>query len=328
MDIDLALLREVETAKEIPFNELIEIVEAAVLAAYQRNSGNREDGARAEVNRQTGNVHIYTPELDEEGKRTGETDVTPEDFGRIAANSAKQVIAKRLRDISDEGLLGEFKGKEGDIVTGQIQQGFRPDVVYLNLGPIEAEMPASEQVPGEDYSHGRRIRVFIAKVERTMRGPKIVVSRTHPGLVLKLFALEVPEIESGVVEIVRIAREAGHRTKIAVRAVDPSINAKGSCIGELGQRVRAVQAELNEEKIDIVDYSDNLTEFVAHALSPAKVSSCFVIDANSPEKKVRALVPDFQLSLAIGKEGQNVRLAHKLTGAKIDVQPDSVMEED
>jgi len=328
MDIDLALLREVENAKEIPFNELVEIVESAILAAYQRNSGNREDGARAEVNRQTGNVHIYQPELDEDGNRIGETDVTPEDFGRIAANSAKQVIAKRLRDISDEGLLGEFKGKEGDIVTGQIQQGFRPDVVYLNLGPIEAEMPAAEQVPGEDYSHGRRIRVFIAKVERTMRGPKIIVSRTHPGLVLKLFALEVPEIESGVVEIVRIAREAGHRTKIAVRAIDPAINAKGSCIGELGQRVRAVQAELNEEKIDIVDYSDNLTEFVAHALSPAKVSSCFVIDANSPEKKVRALVPDFQLSLAIGKEGQNVRLAHKLTGAKIDVQPDSVMEED
>ena len=328
MDIDLALLREVENAKEIPFNELVEIVESAILAAYQRNSGNREDGARAEVNRQTGNVHIYQPELDEDGNRIGETDVTPDDFGRIAANSAKQVIAKRLRDISDEGLLGEFKGKEGDIVTGQIQQGFRPDVVYLNLGPIEAEMPAAEQVPGEDYSHGRRIRVFIAKVERTMRGPKIIVSRTHPGLVLKLFALEVPEIESGVVEIVRIAREAGHRTKIAVRAVDPAINAKGSCIGELGQRVRAVQAELNEEKIDIVDYSDNLTEFVAHALSPAKVSSCFVIDANSPEKKVRALVPDFQLSLAIGKEGQNVRLAHKLTGAKIDVQPDSVMEED
>lgn len=327
MDIDLALLREVENAKEIPFNELIQIVEAAVLAAYQRNSGNREDGARAEVNQQTGNVHIYAPVLDEEGNRTGETDVTPDDFGRIAANSAKQVIAKRLRDISDEGLLGEFKGKEGDIVTGQIQQGFRPDVVYLNLGPIEAEMPAAEQVPGEDYSHGRRIRVFIAKVERTMRGPKIIVSRTHPGLVLKLFALEVPEIESGVVKIVRIAREAGHRTKIAVRAADPSINAKGSCIGELGQRVRAVQAELNDEKIDIVDYSDNLTEFVAHALSPAKVSSCFVIDASSTEKKVRALVPDFQLSLAIGKEGQNVRLAHKLTGAKIDVQPDSVMED-
>jgi len=328
MDIDLALLREVETSKEIPFNELIEIVESAILAAYHRNSGNRDDGARAEVNRQTGNVHIYQPELDDDGNRTGETDVTPDDFGRIAAHSAKQVIAKRLRDISDEGLLGEFKGKEGDIVTGQIQQGFRPDVVYLNLGPIEAEMPAAEQVPGEDYSHGRRIRVFIAKVERTMRGPKIIVSRTHPGLVLKLFALEVPEIESGVVEIVRIAREAGHRTKIAVRAADPAINAKGSCIGELGQRVRAVQAELNDEKIDIVDYSENLTEFVAHALSPAKVSSCFVIDANSAEKKVRALVPDFQLSLAIGKEGQNVRLAHKLTGAKIDVQPDSVMEDD
>jgi N utilization substance protein A len=168
------------------------------------------------------------------------------------------------------------------------------------------------------------LRVFVTKVEKGLKGPAITVSRTHPGLVRKLFALEVPEIHNGLVEITSVAREAGHRTKIAVKALEPGINAKGACIGELGQRVRAVQSELGEEKIDIVDFSEDIAEFVANALSPAKVSSAFVLDEAT--KQVRALVPDYQLSLAIGKEGQNARLAAKLTGAKIDIQPDSVME--
>ncbi len=230
-----------------------------------------------------------------------------------------------MRELSDEGLLGEFKGKEGDIVSGQIQQGSKPYMVYVNLGSIEALMPPEEQVPGEDYSHGRRLRIYITQVQRGLRGPMITVSRTHPNLIRKLFALEVPEVASGLVEIASVAREAGHRTKISVRSKDPSINAKGACIGELGQRVRAVSAELNEEKIDVVDFSENLAEYVAHALSPAKVSSSFVIDP--AQRAVRVLVPDFQLSLAIGKEGQNARLAAKLTGAKIDIQPDSSLEE-
>jgi N utilization substance protein A len=199
-------------------------------------------------------------------------------------------------------------------------------MVYVNLGTIEAIMPPEEQVPGEDYSHGKRIRVFVTAVNRGTKGPQVTVSRTHPSLVRKLFAMEVPEIASGVVEIVSLAREAGHRTKIAVRAHEAGVNAKGSCIGELGQRVRAVQTELNDEKIDIVDYSDDLPTYVAQALSPAKVSSSFMLDAAT--KSVRVLVPDFQLSLAIGKEGQNARLAAKLTGAKIDIQPDSILDGD
>ncbi|MFM1993708.1 MAG: transcription termination/antitermination protein NusA [Actinomycetota bacterium] len=325
MDIDLSVLRLLEREKEIPFDELVVIIEQAILAAYYKHISDQTKGPRAELDRKTGHVSIYAPVLDENGEKVGEKEVTPEGFGRVAAYAAKQVIAQRMRELSDEGLLGEFKGKEGDIVSGQIQQGSKPYMVYVNLGSIEALMPPEEQVPGEDYSHGRRLRVYITQVQRGLRGPMITVSRTHPNLIRKLFALEVPEVASGLVEIASVAREAGHRTKISVRSKDPSINAKGACIGELGQRVRAVSAELNEEKIDVVDFSENLAEYVAHALSPAKVSSSFVIDP--AQRAVRVLVPDFQLSLAIGKEGQNARLAAKLTGAKIDIQPDSSLEE-
>lgn len=324
MDIDLRVLKQVEREFEIPFSESITIIEAAILAAYHKVVGNH-DPARAELNRTTGHVSVYAPVLDEEGNQTGETEVTPENFGRIAANAAKQVIATRIRALNDETIFGEFQGKEGDIVSGTIQQGTRSYMVYVDLGTIEAIMPPEEQVPGEDYSHGRRIRVYVTNVSRGTKGPQVTVSRTHPSLVRKLFALEVPEIASGVVEIVSLAREAGHRTKIAVRATEPGVNAKGSCIGELGQRVRAVTSELNDEKIDIVDYSDDLPAFVASALSPARVSSAFTLDAAT--RSVRVLVPDFQLSLAIGKEGQNARLAAKLTGAKIDIQPDSILED-
>jgi N utilization substance protein A len=265
------------------------------------------------------------PERDEDGNVIGEAEDSPSDFGRIAAFAAKQVINQRLRDIGDDKVLGEFRGREGDIVAGVIQQGPNPRMIHVDLGTIEAILPPEEQVPGENYAHGERIRVFVTSVSKGLKGPQITVSRTHPSLVRKLFALEVPEIASGVVEIVSLAREAGHRTKIAVRAKEPGINAKGACIGELGQRVRAVTAELNNEKIDIVDYSEDLPTFVANALSPAKVTSSFVIDKSL--KAVRALVPDYQLSLAIGKEGQNARLAAKLTGAKIDIQPDSILED-
>jgi N utilization substance protein A len=320
MDIDLSVLRLLEREKEIPFDELVVIIEQAILAAYYKHISDQTKGPRAELDRKTGHVSIYAPVLDENGEKVGEKEVTPEGFGRVAAYAAKQVIAQRMRELSDEGLLGEFKGKEGDIVSGQIQQGSKPYMVYVNLGSIEALMPPEEQVPGEDYSHGRRLRVYITQVQRGLRGPMITVSRTHPNLIRKLFALEVPEVASGLVEIASVAREAGHRTKISVRSKDPSINAKGACIGELGQRVRAVSAELNEEKIDVVDFSENLAEYVAHALSPAKV-------IDPAQRAVRVLVPDFQLSLAIGKEGQNARLAAKLTGAKIDIQPDSSLEE-
>lgn len=334
MDIDLSVLKLMESEREIPFDELVIIIEQAILTAYEKHTGvadfrgNRVDPnaprARVELDRKTGHVVIYTPILNDEGEKTGEEVDSPEDFGRIAAHAAKQVINQRLRDIGDDRILGEYRGKDGDIVSGIVAQGPNPRMIHINLGEVEAILPPEEQVPGEVYEHGSRLRVYVTKVEKGPKGPSITVSRTHPGLVRRLFALEVPEIHKGSVEITSVAREAGHRTKIAVRALEPGLNAKGACIGELGQRVRAVQNELGEEKIDIVDHSDDIAQFVANALSPAKVTSAFVLD--EALKQVRALVPDYQLSLAIGKEGQNARLAAKLTGAKIDIQPDSVMD--
>ena len=334
MDIDLSVLKLMESEREIPFDELVIIIEQAILTAYEKHTGvadfrgNRVDPnaprARVELDRKTGHVVIYTPILNDEGEKTGEEVDSPEDFGRIAAHAAKQVINQRLRDIGDDRILGEYRGKDGDIVSGIVAQGPNPRMIHINLGEVEAILPPEEQVPGEVYEHGSRLRVYVTKVEKGLKGPSITVSRTHPGLVRRLFALEVPEIHKGSVEITSVAREAGHRTKIAVRALEPGLNAKGACIGELGQRVRAVQNELGEEKIDIVDHSDDIAQFVANALSPAKVTSAFVLD--EALKQVRALVPDYQLSLAIGKQGQNARLAAKLTGAKIDIQPDSVMD--
>ena len=334
MDIDLSVLKLMESEREIPFDELVIIIEQAILTAYEKHLGIADyrgqraepdaPRARVELDRKTGHVTVFTPILDEEGEKVGEEVDSPEDFGRIAAHAAKQVINQRLRDIGDDRILGEYRGKDGDIVSGIVQQGPNPRMIHINLGEVEAILPPEEQVPGETYEHGSRLRVYVTKVEKGTKGPSITVSRTHPGLVRKLFAMEVPEIHQGLVDIASIAREAGHRTKIAVKAMEPGINAKGACIGELGQRVRAVQAELGEEKIDIVDFSEDIAQFVANALSPAMVSSAFVLDKAA--KQVRALVPDYQLSLAIGKEGQNARLAAKLTGAKIDIQPDSVMD--
>lgn len=330
MDIDLGELRRMEREREIPFEELVTIIEQAILTAYLKHTETVEEkdgppAARVELDRKSGHVAVFVPELNDEGEVIGEAEDNPGDFGRIAAFAAKQVINQRLRDIADDHVLGEFRGREGDIVAGVIQQGPNPRMIHVDLGTVEALLPPEEQVPGEDYKHGSRIRVYVTSVSKGLKGPSIMVSRTHPSLVRKLFALEVPEIASGAVEIVSLAREAGHRTKIAVKANEAGINAKGSCIGEMGQRVRAVTAELNNEKIDIVDYSPDLATFVANALSPAKVSSAFVIDESL--KAVRALVPDYQLSLAIGKEGQNARLAAKLTGARIDIQPDSILED-
>ncbi len=334
MDIDLSVLRQMEREKEIPFEELVQIIEQAILTAYQKHTHQGEatkqaaeemPEARVVLDRKSGHVDIFVPEHDEEGNVIGEAVDNPSDFGRIAAYAAKQVINQRLRDLADDAVLGEFKGREGEIVAGIIQQGPNPRMIHVDLGTIEAILPPEEQVPGESYVHGARIRVYVTAVGKGLKGPQITVSRTHPSLVRRLFALEVPEIASGVVEIVSLAREAGHRTKMAVRATEPGVNAKGACIGELGQRVRAVTVELNNEKIDIVDYSPDLATFVASALSPAKVTSAYIIDESI--KAVRALVPDYQLSLAIGKEGQNARLAAKLTGAKIDIQPDSILED-
>ncbi|RGE19471.1 transcription termination factor NusA [Leucobacter sp. wl10] len=331
MKIELITLRQIEREKEIPFDELVEIIEQAIHSAYLRHAENqnipvpREDEVRVTLDRKTGDISVLVPEVDDEGRVIGEAYVTADEFGRVASSAAKQVINQRLRDLTDDAVLGAFKDKEGQVVSGVVQQGPNPRMVHIDLGELEAILPPEEQVPGERYPHGTRMRVYVTSVSKGTKGPQVIVSRTHPGLVRKLFEREVPELAQGLVEIVSLAREAGHRTKVAVRAKQAGINAKGTCIGEMGSRVRAVMSELGEEKIDIVDYSPELPSFVANALSPAKVTDVFMI--NESLKQVRALVPDFQLSLAIGKEGQNARLAAKLTGAKIDIQPDSIMND-
>ncbi len=238
--------------------------------------------------------------------------------------TAKQVILQRLRDAEDDARFGEFSGKEGDVISGVVQQGRDPEMVLVNLGKLEAVLPAAERVPGERYDHGQRIRCLIVNVRKGPKGPQVMVSRSHPNLVKKLFALEVPEVADGTVEIAAIAREAGHRTKIAVRTSTPGVNPKGSCIGPLGQRVRNVISELHGEKIDIVDWSEEPTEMIAHALSPAKVKAVEIVDEAA--RSARVVVPDYQLSLAIGKEGQNARLAARMTGWRIDIRSDEAPE--
>ena len=320
MDIDLGVLRALEREKEISFGLVVEALEQALFVAYERTGGALPN-ARVELDRKTGHVTVWAQELDENGAVVREWDDTPEGFGRIAATTAKQVILQRLRDAEDEVTFGEFLGREGDVLSGTVQQGRDPRAVLVDLGKVEAILPAQEQVPGERYEHGSRIKCYVLQVRKGMRGPVITLSRTHPNLVKKLFALEVPEIADGTVEIAGIAREAGHRSKIAVRSMTPGVNAKGSCIGPMGARVRAVMAELHGEKIDIVDWSDDPAELVANALSPARVQHVEVVDADA--RAARVTVPDYQLSLAIGKEGQNARLAARLTGWRIDIRPDT-----
>ncbi|MFC7491882.1 MULTISPECIES: transcription termination factor NusA [unclassified Knoellia] len=250
-----------------------------------------------------------------------EFDDTPTDFGRVAAATARQVIVQRLRDIEDDAIMGDFKGREGDIVAGVIQQSPDPRHVTVDFGTVEGILPLAEQVPGEKYVHGQRLRVYVVSVKRGLRGPQIGLSRTHPNLVRKLFALEVPEIADGSVEIAALARESGHRSKIAVHTKVPGLNAKGACIGPMGARVRAVMSELHGEKIDIVDFSEDPATFIASALSPSRVQSVEIVDWQL--RAARVIVPDYQLSLAIGREGQNARLAAKLTGWRIDIRSDN-----
>jgi N utilization substance protein A len=320
MDIDISVLRLMEREKELPFEVLARAIEEALLTAYGNTDG-AVPGARVELNRKSGHVAVLVPERDEEGHRIGEYDATPEGFGRVAASTARSVILQRLRDAEDEQKYGHFAGVEGDIVSGVVQQGRDSRTVLVDLGKIEAIMPLAEQVPGESYTHGKRLRVYVVAVRKELRGPQVVVSRTHPGLVERLFKLEVPEIADGTVEIKAVAREAGHRSKIAVVSHNSDVSAKGACIGPMGQRVRAVMHELNEEKIDIIDYHADPAKFVAQALSPAKVSSVTVVDAAA--RAARVVVPDYQLSLAIGREGQNARLAARLTGWRIDIRSDT-----
>lgn len=319
MDIDMAALRMVEAEKGVSLDTLMAAIEDALLKAYHNAPGALDD-ARVEVDRKNGHVMVMAAEIDEDGNKIGEFDDTPSGFGRIATTTARSIIMQRLREAEDEQVLGSFRDKKGEVVSGIIQQSRDKDVVVVKVGEFEAVLPKAEQVPGEKYHHGQWIRAVVIKTALGEKGARIEVSRRHPDLVRGLFAREVPEITSGDVVIESVAREAGYRTKIAVRSTRPNINAKGACIGPMGRRVRAVMNELNHEKIDIIDYSEDVATFVANALSPAHVSSVTV----EPAEHVLAhvVVPDFQLSLAIGKEGQNARLAARLTGAKIDIRSD------
>ncbi|MEO3743059.1 transcription termination factor NusA [Plantactinospora sp. B5E13] len=323
MNIDLAALRALEREREIPFDTILAAIETALLTAYRHTEG-AQAHARVEIDRRTGAASVYAQELDDEGTVLREVDDTPHDFGRIAAMTAKQVILQRLREATDEVHFGEYAGRDGDLVTGIVQAHearAEKGIVSVDLGKVEAVLPQAEQVPGELYEHGQRLRCVVVHVVKTFRGPQITLSRSHPNLVKRLFALEVPEIADGTVEIAAIAREAGHRTKIAVRSTVPGVNAKGACIGPMGQRVRAVMSELHGEKIDIIDWSDDPAAFVGNALSPARALRVEVVDAAT--RTARVTVPDFQLSLAIGREGQNARLAARLTGWRIDIRPDT-----
>jgi len=325
MDIDMNALRALVREKEVSFEIVVAALEAALLTAYHHTEGARSH-ARVELDGKTGHVTVWAREAaGEDGVEAREFDDTPDGFGRIAATTARQVIMQRLRDVDDERAFGEWSGREGDLVSGVIQQGRDPRDVMVDLGPLEGLLPPAEQVPGEKYVHGDRIKCYVVGVRKGQRGPQITLSRTHPGLVRKLFALEVPEIADGSVEIAGIAREAGHRSKMSVVAKRSGINAKGSCIGPMGQRVRNVMHELHGEKIDIVDWSEDPAEYVGHALSPAVVSSVEVVDEAS--RSARVIVPDYQLSLAIGKEGQNARLAARLTGWRIDIRSDTAPDE-
>jgi N utilization substance protein A len=319
MDIDIAALRSIEREKDIAFETVVEAIESALATAYKKNDGAHND-CRVEVDRKTGHVTLFARELDDEGAVVREWEDTPEDFGRIAAMTAKQVILQRLRDAEQEVTYGEYAGREGDIVAGIIQHHESKNVL-VQLGKVEAVLPVAEQVPGERYDHGERIKCYVLQVHKGVRGPSITLSRTHPNLVKKLFALEVPEIADGTVEIPSIAREAGHRSKIAVRSRVPGVNARGACIGPLGQRVRNIVTELHGEKIDIIDWSEDPATFVGNALSPAPVTSVTIVDAEA--RSARVVVPDYKLSLAIGKEGQNARLAARLTGWRIDIRSDA-----
>jgi N utilization substance protein A len=327
MDIDLTALRGLERERDISLDVIIPAIEQAMLVAYHRTEGAQRI-ARVELERKTGHVTVWAreegtldPETGERSQPGPEFDDTPAGFGRIAASTARQVIVQRLRDIEDEAIMGDFHGREGDIITGIIQQSSDPRYVMVDFGEIEGSLPLAEQVPGEKYIHGERLRCFVVSVKRGQRGPQISLSRTHPNLVRKLFALEIPEVADGTVEIGALAREAGHRTKVAVHSTVPGVNAKGACIGPMGARIRAIMTELHGEKIDIVDFSEDPRTFVAAALSPSRVNSVEIVDAELRSAKVT--VPDYQLSLAIGKEGQNARLAAKLTGWRIDIHSDT-----
>ncbi len=318
MKIEIEALRSIEREKGISFDTVIEALESALASAYKRSQAQAEE-ARVVIDRYSGEVTVYAQELDDDGNIVAEWIDTPHDFGRIVAQTAKQVLMQRLREAERELTYGEYSGKEGDLVTGTLQIHDR-GLVVLDLGNAEAILPYAEQVPTERYEHGTRLRAYIVEVRRSIKGPQIICSRSHPNLVRELFRLEVPEIADGTVVIRAIAREPGHRTKIAVESLDPTVDPFGASVGTRGNRVRAIVEELSDEKIDIVTWSAQQARLVANALSPAKVTEVHLYDEDAT---ALVIVPDYQLSLAIGREGQNARLAARLTGWRIDIKSES-----
>ncbi len=333
MKLDLTALRAVSRERELDLEVLLTGVEEALLAAYGRTRGVDPEepvDARVSVDRETGDVVVLAREREPDGSVIGEYDDTPEGFGRVAAATARRVVTERLREAESARWHAEYRGREGDLVTGIVQQNARehggprspyaPRVVRVDLGGLEAQLPPTEQMPGEEYRHGSRLRCLVVRVQPGARGPVVTVSRTHPDLVRALFALEVPEVADGSVQIVGVAREAGRRSKVAVRSTVRGLNPKGACIGPRGSRVQAVRDALGGEEIDLVDHREDGPAYVASALAPARVLSVEVVDPDA--RACRVVVPDYQLSLAIGREGQNARLAARLTGWRIDIRGD------
>ena len=320
MSVDIPSLVLLTEAKGMPLERLIQAIEAAVLTAYTETpEPNRY--ARVQMDRETGVINIYVPTFNELGERISEDILEVEGFERVATSTARKTIKFEMRATNDAEIVGELTTSVGDIISGIVQQGRDPKMINVNLGRIEGRVPPQEQVPGEVFNHGDRIKCFVVEVKQGLKGPEIMLSRSHPALVKQLFALEVPEIQDRIVEIMGVAREAGHRTKIAVRSHRAGVSPKGSLIGPMGSRSQAVMNELQGEKIDIVDWDEDPAKFVAHALAPAKVTSVTIVDEATRSAKV--VVPDYQLSLAIGKDGQNARLAARLTGWRIDIHPDT-----
>ena len=341
----ISAIQELGKEKGIEPELLYQAVEDALVAAYKKNS-NTNQNVRVDMNKETGEIHVYAQRTVVEGVPVDETEmtvqeaqaidprylagdiveteVTPKNFGRIAAQNAKQVVVQRIREAERGQVYERFQSRNQDIVTGIIERQENKNV-YIDLGKVEAVLTPNEQIPGEIYQYHDRMKTFIVEVKRSAKGPQIVVSRTHPGLLKRLFELEVPEIHDGIVEIKSVAREPGMRSKISVYTADENVDPVGACVGHKGMRVQTIVNELRGEKIDIVKYSEDPAQYVANALSPAKVVSTNV---NEAEKICRVVVPDYQLSLAIVKEGQNARLAAKLTGWKIDIKSESQAKEE
>lgn len=337
-------LNEIEKEKGISKDVIYEALESALISSYKKNFGSSQNVV-VEMDKNTGKAKVFAvkdvveevenefleislkdaKEINEkyELEDTVRLEITPKDFGRIAAQTAKQVVIQRIKDAERDVIFDDFINRENEIITGMIQR-ISKNNVFIDLGKTEGILPPTEQIEGETYSQADRLKLLVLEVKKTTKGPQIILSRSHPGLVKRLFELEVPEISNGIVEVYSIAREAGSRTKISVYSKDPDVDPLGACVGYKGTRVKAIVDELNGEKIDIVIWSNNIEEFIANSLSPSKVLK---VEVNEEEKSALIVVPDYQLSLAIGKEGQNARLAAKLTNWKIDIKSESQYQE-